>query len=386
MAKLGDVSDIYLGLTHTPNYVENGVPFLSVKDISSGCISFSNCHYISKEEYNGLPDGAKPHVGDMLFCRVGTIGKPVIIDNDIPYFGTFVSLGFLRLKDSSPCSMKYLYYWMNSDSFIRQVKSNVKGASQVNLNTGWLKNFTLPIFSSEIEQKIINLLDSICELIDLHLHHLTHLAALVTSRFIEMFGDESQFARMQLDDNVEEMFIGPFGSSLKNECFVTKADGYCMVYEQKHAIRKTMDVETRYVEETKYKELQRFTVVGGDIIVSCRGTIGETFVVPDEAPIGIMHPSIMKIRLKKSVYDKVFFNHLLQEVLLRHENEANGSGVKMAITASALGKELFIVPSMKLQNEFTTFVEQVDKSKFEIQKSLEKLETLKKSLMQQYFG
>ena len=58
----------------------------------------------------------------------------------------------------------------------------------------------------------------------------------------------------------------------------------------------------------------------------------------------------------------------------------------MAITATELGKELFIVPSMDLQKQFATFVEQTDKSKFEIQQSLEELEILKKSLMQQYFG
>ena len=159
-----------------------------------------------------------------------------------------------------------------------------------------------------------------------------------------------------------------------------------MVYEQKHAIRKTMDVETRYVDKKKYTELQRFAIRGGDIIVSCRGTIGETFVVPAGAPMGIMHPSIMKIRLKESAYNKVFFNHLLVNVLKQHEAEANGSGIKMAITATELGKDLFIVPSMDLQEQFAAFVEQVDKSKFEIQKSLEKLETLKKALMQKYFG
>ncbi len=97
-----------------------------------------------------------------------------------------------------------------------------------------------------------------------------------------------------LGENVEEMIIGPFGSSLKNECFVDEDEAYCMVYEQKHAIQKTMDVETRYVNEQKYNELKRFNIHGGDIIVSCRGTIGETFIVPDDA----MHPSIMKIRLK----------------------------------------------------------------------------------------
>ena len=159
-----------------------------------------------------------------------------------------------------------------------------------------------------------------------------------------------------LRENVEEMFIGPFGSNLKNECFVDEDDAYCMVYEQKHAIQKTMDVETRYINEKKYNELKRFNIHGGDIIVSCRGTIGETFIVPENAPLGIMHPSIMKIRLKDGVYDKYYFNLLLKSRLKQHEAEANGSGVKMAISATELGRELFPVPTMQEQRKITDII------------------------------
>lgn len=169
----------------------------------------------------------------------------------------------------------------------------------------------------------------------------------------------SEYKCAPLGENVEEMFIGPFGSSLKNECFVDEAEAYCMVYEQKHAIQKTMDVETRYVNEQKYNELKRFNVHGGDIIVSCRGTIGETFVVPDDAPLGIMHPSIMKIRLKDGVYNKYYFNLLLRSRLKKHEAEANGSGIKMAISATELGKELFPVPSIDEQQEITDIISKI---------------------------
>lgn len=166
----------------------------------------------------------------------------------------------------------------------------------------------------------------------------------------------NEYKFVPLGENVEEMFIGPFGSSLKNECFVDEDEAYCMVYEQKHAIQKTMDVETRYVNEQKYNELKRFNIHGGDIIVSCRGTIGETFVVPEDAPLGIMHPSIMKIRLKDGVYDKYYFNLLLKSRLKKHEAEANGSGIKMAISATELGRELFPVPTMQEQQEITDII------------------------------
>ena len=166
------------------------------------------------------------------------------------------------------------------------------------------------------------------------------------------------------------MFIGPFGSSLKNEFFVDEEDGFCMVYEQKHAIQKTMHVPTRYVLKSKYEELKRFTVLGGDIIVSCRGTIGEIYTVPDDAPMGIMHPSIMKIRLKTEKYNQRFFVFALKQYMDEHSAEAKGSGVKMAVSATVLGQSDFVMPPLEVQNQFAAFVEQVDKSKYYNQKTI----------------
>ena len=195
-----------------------------------------------------------------------------------------------------------------------------------------------------------------------------------------------KFKLEPLKDNVEEMFIGPFGSSLKNDCFVGKSDGFCMVYEQKHAIQKTMDVETRYVNEKKYNELKRFNVRGGDIIVSCRGTIGETFIVPENAPLGIMHPSIMKIRLKDGVYDKGYFNDLLYTRLKKHEAEANGSGVKMAISANKLGEEFFPVPSIQQQKEIEGQLSLVRKIISQREEELSALDNIIKARFVELFG
>ena len=196
----------------------------------------------------------------------------------------------------------------------------------------------------------------------------------------------NEYKFVPLGENVEEMFIGPFGSSLKNECFVDEDEAYCMVYEQKHAIQKTMDVETRYVNEQKYNELKRFNIHGGDIIVSCRGTIGETFVVPEDAPLGIMHPSIMKIRLKDGVYDKYYFNLLLKSRLKKHEAEANGSGIKMAISATELGRELFPVPTMQEQQEITDIISGISDVIEKRKQELSALDDLIKARFVEMFG
>ncbi|MEJ5194806.1 restriction endonuclease subunit S [Faecalibacterium sp. HTF-128] len=290
------------------------------------------------------------------------------------------------IPDEKVVSKKYLYWYLNSQYFQRFISNVGSRAAQAGFNKNDLGAAQIPLVDKERQEEICEVLEKANKLISLRKQQLAKLDELVKARFVEMFGDEQAFNKEPLSQNVEEMFIGPFGSSLKNESFVSKENGYCMVYEQKHAIRKTMDVETRYIDKPKYEELKRFSIHGGDIIVSCRGTIGETYIVPLNAPLGIMHPSIMKIRVKDSIYNRVFFDFLLQEKLMQHEAQANGSGVKMAVTASALGKEEFIVPSIPFQNQFAAFAERVDQQKQTIQQSLEKLELMKKALMQEYFG
>lgn len=290
------------------------------------------------------------------------------------------------IPDEKVVSKKYLYWYLNSQYFQRFISNVGSRAAQAGFNKNDLGAAQIPLVDKERQEEICEVLEKANKLISLRKQQLAKLDELVKARFVEMFGDEQAFNKEPLSQNVEEMFIGPFGSSLKNESFVSKENGYCMVYEQKHAIRKTMDVETRYIDKPKYEELKRFSIHGGDIIVSCRGTIGETYIVPLNAPLGIMHPSIMKIRVKDSIYNRVFFDFLLQEKLMQHEAQANGSGVKMAVTASALGKEEFIVPSIPFQNQFAAFVERVDQQKQTVQQSLEKLELMKKARMQEYFG
>ena len=279
-------------------------------------------------------------------------------------------------------NVHWLYYALNA----MNLGQYATGAAQPGLAVSKLETLSIEIPNISEQNKIAQTLYKVEQLVNFRKQQLAKLDELVKARFVEMFGDEQAFNKEPLSQNVEEMFIGPFGSSLKNESFVSKENGYCMVYEQKHAIRKTMDVETRYIDKPKYEELKRFSIHGGDIIVSCRGTIGETYIVPLNAPLGIMHPSIMKIRVKDSIYNRVFFDFLLQEKLMQHEAQANGSGVKMAVTASVLGKEEFIVPSIPFQNQFAAFVERVDQQKQTVQQSLEKLELMKKALMQEYFG
>ena len=151
--RIQNITQICLGLTHTPKYVESGIPFYSVKDISSGGLDTTNPKYISAAEFEKFPDGAKPQYGDILFGRVGTLGKPTIVNTNSP-FGIFVSLGFFR-KYSHEITSEFFIHWMNSSLFWDQVNMNVKGAVLTNLNTGWLSKFLIPIPPSKEQAQIV---------------------------------------------------------------------------------------------------------------------------------------------------------------------------------------------------------------------------------------
>lgn len=182
-----------------------------------------------------------------------------------------------------------------------------------------------------------------------------------------MFGDivenSKNFELVYFEHFVNDMHIGPFGSDLKNDAFCTKDKAYCMVYEQKHAIQKTMDVPTRYVDEAKFSKLKHFIVGPGDILVSCRGTLGECYLIPKNAPIGVIHSSLMLIKPKKETNAE--FLLLLLERMLSNQ-EGKGSGVKMAIRASELAKYKTINPPKPMIDRYMNFYHEVDKLKFSI--------------------
>ena len=157
--RLNEICNIYLGLTATPNYVDSGVKFISAQNTSSDYLDLENTKFISEEDYQKATSNAKPQRGDVLFTRVGSnLGHPVIVETD-EKLCIFVSLGFLRVKDKNVVVNKWLKHWMNTDLFWDQVKKNVHGAAKVNLNTGWLKDFEIPLPS--LEEQIL-----ICENLD----------------------------------------------------------------------------------------------------------------------------------------------------------------------------------------------------------------------------
>ena len=323
--------------------------------------------------------------GDILLARRNVYLKRAgLVDFDGVTSGDSIVLRVKKdltsLGVSSSAIQKYLPFVLNTEEFWNYAEKYSDGTMSKRLSPK-----TLLQYEFEIPEDVDNkneLLWAAFEAKESYRAMIRATDEMVKSQFIEMFGSSSQCQKEELKKNVEEMFIGPFGSSLKNDCFVEEDEGYCVVYEQKHAIEKRNDLPFRYVTQKKYQELKRFEVLPGDIIVSCRGTVGEVYRIPEGSPRGIMHPSIMKIRLKKDSYCSEYFVFAVSEYMKERESKNLGTGVKMAVTATDMGKEFFAKPSISSQKGFISIIHQADKSKFELKQAIEKIDKVMRALMQ----
>ena len=177
---------------------------------------------------------------------------------------------------------------------------------------------------------------------------------------------------------------GPFGSSLKKEYYVQS--GY-KIYGQEQVISGDPNYGDYYINEEKYKQLENCAVQAGDVLISLVGTYGKLLVMPESFEPGIINPRLMKITFDRNKVNPYYFQYYFQSDSLKKSLADNTHGGTMDILNLGIVRKLKIpLPPIELQNEFVALVNQVDKSKAAIQKSLEEAQLLFDSLMQQYFG
>ena len=143
---------------------------------------------------------------------------------------------------------------------------------------------------------------------------------------------------------------GPFGSSLTKSMFVAKNKHSIKVYEQKNAIQKDYTLGDYYINKEKFETMQSFVVKPNDIIVSCAGTIGETYLLPSNAPVGIINQALMRVTLfdlNMAEYWQIYFAFIL---LNEAQMKGAGSAIKNIPPFEYLKAVLVAVPPLLEQN------------------------------------
>ncbi|MEG0272749.1 MAG: restriction endonuclease subunit S [Hydrogenoanaerobacterium sp.] len=176
-ARLGELCHKLTDGTHsTPKYIEKGVPFLSVKDMSSGKLDFSNTRHISEEEHQELYKRCNAEKGDLLLTKVGTTGVPVIVDTD-KQFSLFVSVALLKMNWSLN-NAEFLCLWIQSPLVYQQAQKNTKGVGNQNWVMRDIGNTVIPIPPLAEQQRIVKKIEQLMPLVEQYDSYEKELSAL----------------------------------------------------------------------------------------------------------------------------------------------------------------------------------------------------------------
>ena len=315
----------------------------------------------------------------VIVGRKGSINNPIFVEE--PFWNVDTAFGLVAKREV--LLPRYLYYFCRNYDFERLNKA----VTIPSLTKSDLLKIEITLPSLEIQEKIVNKLLKIEEVIQARQQQLQKLDELVKARFVEMFGDPATnpygWQQLTVNDVCVSVVRGPFGSALKKEFFVPPSDTTYKVYEQKHAIQKSSTIGTYYVTAEKYNELRRFECHSGDILMSCSGTMGELYQLPAGCERGIINQALCKFTLNERILPIVFLAYMRETI---GNLETKGSGIQNIAAVSYVKAMPINLPPMRVQEQYATFVKQTDKSKVAVQKALDEAQLLFDSLMQKYFG
>ena len=377
MARLGEIFTISSGGTPNKNessYYDGGnIPWVKTGDLKDKYVA-EEIECITEEGLNNSSAKLFPKDTVLVAMYGATIGACSIL----PYEASTnqACAAFLPCHEVIP---EYLFYFLSGkkDQF---VKDGVGGA-QPNISAGYLKNVKIDLISLNDQQKIIDRLNKVDKLISFRKQQLSKLDELVKSRFIEMFGDPQSnpygYSYRKLSD-IATYFNG---LTYKPENVVETGT---IVLRSSNIQNSQLDFADTIRVDCVIKD--RFMVQENDILMCSRN--GSAKLVGKVALIkGTLEP--MSFGAFMMIIRSQYFGYLMtyfQMDAFRQQIKTGATTTINQITGKMLDDVAIPLPPMALVEQFATFVEQIDKSKLAIQKSLEKLETLKKSLMQKYFG
>lgn len=273
----------------------------------------------------------------------------------------------------------YIYYLMLSKNWDEGTNKAVMGKT---LNKATLSEIKVSVHDIAEQQRIVNVLDKLTTLIDKRKKQLEKFDELVKSRFIELFGDINANDREWNVQSLGELCTIVRGGSPRP---IEKYLGGDIPWIK---IGDATDGESIYLHSTKEHIVQagvsksRMVKSGSLIFANCGVSLGFARIITFD---GCIHDGWLAMEDIDERLNKVFLLQSLNQ-MTEHFRRIAPAGTQPNLNTAIMKAYKQIVPPLELQKEFIAFVEQVDKSKFEIKQSLEKLELLKKALMQKYFG
>ena len=371
-ARLGDLATYINGYAFKPaDWGDTGLPIIRIQDLTG------NSYQLNR--YDGeYPERIEVNDGDVLISWSASLGVYVwqrgkaLLNQHI----------FKVVFDKLPVNKEYFVFAVEHK--LAEMESKTHGATMKHIVKKDFDGTTIPYPPIEKQAEIADHLRRITSLIDKQTEQLLLLDQLVKSRFIELFGDPKQNPKGYPVKEFDEISVlitdGEHATPRRTDKGIYLLSARNIL---NHALQLD-DVD--YIDEEEYTRIARRVVPqAGDVLISCSGSIGRCCVVPEELRFQMVRSAAL-IRFDDTI-KPVFAEWLITSDELQRQISMSATQSSQAnLFQGKIRKLRGYVPPMELQNQFAAFVEQTDKSKLAVQKGLQELEILKKSLMQQYFG
>ena len=384
MAKLGEVCTIVSGSTpktSVTSYWDGNIKWITPAELNEDTFYImDSVRHITEEgkEKTGL---SYLPTGTVILSSRAPIGKTAIAGCEM-----CCNQGFKNLICSDTIYNEYLYFFLKSKT--DYLNSLGRGATFKEISKSIVESIEIPLPEVNQQKEIAEKFKKLEQLISLRKQQLAKLDELVKARFVEMFGDDiyPKVKVSRVCDFITKGTTPP--NNLISEKYSSDKVPYLKVYNLSFTGKLLFDTAPQYVPENIHNGvLARSKVYPNDVLMNIVGPpLGKFALVTDEFSEWNINQAIAIFRAKEKVNPKYLLFALMQpEVLKPFLRQA--VGIRQLNLSLAQCRDLEIpLPPLSFQNQFAAFVERIDQQKQTVQQSLEKLELMKKALMQEYFG
>lgn len=382
------LADDFWIMPATPEYIDEGVPYITSKNIKNGIIDFTKVNYISQDAYENISKNRPILVGDILISMIGTLGETAEVkESDGSFYGQNM---FLVRLDESKINKRYFLNFFKSNCVKRALEGKQNQSTQKYLKANHIEDLIIPVPALDEQKLIAKQLDKLAGIIALRNEELKYLDNLIKARFVELFGDP------KLNDKGWDAGIISDYYEVKGGKRIPKGMGYADGVTAHPYLRATdmknetiLDDDIHYIDEEVYEHIKRYTVKSGDIYLTNVGVnLGMAGVIPEKYDGANLTENAVKLVPKtEKVIDGIFLAHYINSPGIQdYINERKMSVGVPKLAIFRIETMPLLLPPRDIQMQFIEFCNQVDKSKVAVQKSLDETQQLFDSLMQKYFG
>ena len=378
--RIGDVCTVERG--GSPRPIEqfitddpNGINWIKIGDTNDSMYITSTAQKIIRE---GMKKSRYVQPGDFLLSNSMSFGRPYILKID-----GCIHDGWLVLRDNDGIfDKRFLYYYLSAPSTYQKFKNMAVGGVVNNLNSDMVRKVTVPVPTMEEQVAIVSLLDRVTELITLRREQLAKLDELVKARFVEMFGDPV-YNEMKLPTRK----LAELGALDRGRSKHRPRNDPALL-GGKYPLIQTGEVTNAGLYITSYQNTyselgmqQSKMWKAGTLCITIAANIAQTSILAFDACFPDSVVGFVSDGEVHPIYMHYWFG-FFQKILEEQAPQVAQKNINLKI----LSDLEVMVPALEDQQSFVTFVEQTNKTKLTIQASLDKLEVMKKALMQEYFG